>query len=288
MIRGVSNRIVCLDFSRDHLSFVEVVDKTVSAWGIQPLPAGILFNGDPVDSAELGDLARRFLLTLGVKGKRTRMAMPDEATVSRHLVMPRMPRRDLVQAMRFTAEQHIPFPINRACWSWDVVETVPDGIRVFLVAAWRDVVERYAEVARFAGLQPELLEPRSVAVARSLAQDRALLVDEDARGIHLTLFIDGQPMLVDQQPLEATAGGRRDAMDKLLHRAFRYQSSVPGASARMAPVLLAGELEFGELDLPVPGRPVTEVLNGHLPSVPLGFHAGKYLANLGLSMRSSR
>lgn len=287
-IRRRSTRTVCLDFSRDHLSAVEVVDGTISAWETWPLPPGILFNGDPVDSPSLGDLVRRCLPSIGVQGKQVRMAMPDEATVSRHLVMPRMPRRELVQAMRFTAEQHIPFPIGRARYSWDVVEMLPEGIRVYLVAAWRDVVDRYAEVARIAGLQPEVLEPRSVAVARALDQDRALLVDTGANSLYLTLFIDGQPMLVDEQPLEGTAGDRREAMDRLLHRAFRYQSMVPGEDVRMAPVLLAGELELAEFELPISGRPVTQVLNGHMPPPPPGFHAGKYLANLGLAMRSSR
>lgn len=283
-----SRRIVCLDFSRDHLSVVQVVDGTISVWGSRPLPRGMLVNGDPVDPAPLSDLVRQCLPSADNGAMRARMAIPDEATVSRHLVMPLMPLRELAQAMRFTAEQHIPFPIGRASCSWDVVATTPEGIRVYLVAAWRDVVDRYAAVARLAGLQPEVLEPRSVAVGRALDQDRALLVDLRADSLHLTLFVDGQPMLVDEQPLEATGRDPREAMDRLLHRAFRYQSTAPGGAARMAPVLLAGELESGELELPVPGRPVTQVLNGHLPAAPPGFQAGRFLANLGLAMRSSR
>jgi hypothetical protein len=40
------------------------------------------------------------------------------------------------------------------------------------------------------------------------------------------------------------------------------------------------------VSLPVPGRPVSDVLNGQLPTAPRGFRPGAYLANLGLSMRS--
>jgi len=56
----------------------------------------------------------------------------------------------------------------------------------------------------------------------------------------------------------------------------------------LAPILLAGDLEYADLPLPVAGRPVSEVLNGQLPHSPEGFRPGAYLANLGLSMRRPR
>jgi len=63
---------------------------------------------------------------------------------------------------------------------------------------------------------------------------------------------------------------------------------VTEPGSRMAPVLLAGDLELVQVQLPVGGRSVGEVLNGQLPQKPPGFRAGAYLANLGLSIRASR
>src|SRR5260370_35438082 len=117
------------------------------------------------------------------------MARPDEATVSRQIPLPPMPNRDLVKAMHFAAEKHIPFSIDRARWSWDVIERNRNGVTVYLVAAWRDVVDRYAEVARGAGLVPEGLEPRAVAVARSLAQDHGLVLHAGGRRLPVTLLM---------------------------------------------------------------------------------------------------
>lgn len=280
--------IVCLDFGRDRLSALEVVDGAATRWTAHPLNDDVLHNGSPSDTSTLGAIVRDTLLAAGIQAPRAWIAVPDEATVSRLLVLPRMSRRDLVRAMHYAAEKHVPFPIDRARWSWDVIERSGDQITVYLVATWRDVVDQYAEVARFAGLEPEVLEPRAVAVARALDQERAVLVDAGPRRVHVTLVVGGQPVFIDQTATGTAPTELREAVDRLLQRAYRHQSTVTEPGSRMAPVLLAGDLELVQVQLPVGGRSVGEVLNGQLPQTPPGFRAGAYLANLGLSIRASR
>jgi type IV pilus assembly protein PilM len=276
--------IVCVDFGRDRLSLLEVAEGTVTRWITRPLPEDALRNGDPILPVYVGEAVRQSMVRAGMTARRVRIALPDEATVSRQITLPAMPRRDLVKAVHFAAEHHIPFSIDRARWAWDVVEQDRSTISLYLVATWRDLVDRYAEMAAAAGLEPELLEPRAIAMARALDQDQALVLDAGDNRLHVTLLVGGQPILVDEVAVNATSD-ERDALDRLLQRAYRHQSAVAGTPGRLAPVLLAGELEYADLELPVPGRPVSEVLNGQLPLAPQGFRPGAYLANLGLSMR---
>jgi len=286
---GTASRpIVCLDFGRDRLSAIELVEGSVVRWAARPLAEGSLQNGDPVHPAAMGGAVHRMLERSGMQARQARMALPDEATVSRQIILPVMPRRDLVRAMHFAAERHLPFPVARARWSWDVIERTPERLVLYLVATWRDLAEHYAEVARAAGLVPEVLEPRALAVARAVDQERALLLDGGERRLHATLLVGGQPVFVDDVMTGSAAAERREALDRLLQHAYRYQSTAAGAPGRLAPVLLAGDLELADLELPVAGRPVSEVLNGHLPAAPSQFPAGEYLANLGLSMRAPR
>jgi Tfp pilus assembly PilM family ATPase len=277
---------VCLDFGSDQVSALEVVNGSVTRWGSRPLEEDALRNGDPTVPSIVADAVQQTLERAGIQARHTRMALPDEATVSRQLVLPPMPRRDLSRAMHFQAEKTIPFPIQRACWSWDVVDQTKEGVWVYLAAAWRDTVERFVEVARAAGLVPQVLEPRSLAVARALAQEQALLVDAGARRLQATLLVRGQPAYVDEVKLDSAVVDRREALNRLVQRAYRFQSTASALSGRLAPLLLAGELELSQVELPVGGRPVSEVLNGHLPAAPTGFRPGAHLANLGLSVRA--
>jgi Tfp pilus assembly PilM family ATPase len=281
-----SRHVVCLDLARDRMAVVELADRAVVRWFSRPLPDGALQNGAPVDPTHLGGMLRQSLALAGVEGRRARIALPDEAAVSRQIKLPPMPKRDLVRTMRYEAERHVPFPIQRARWSWDVLRRGEDEIRVYLVAAWQDVVDLYAEMARAAGLQPEVLEPRAIAVARAIGRDEALLVDASRRRVYLTLYQGGHPVLVDEMSSGADIRDRREALSRLLQRAFRHQSNTSGGSARLAPVLLAGDLETSGIELPVSGGAVSDVLNGNLPAGPRGFRAGGYLANLGLGMRT--
>jgi type IV pilus assembly protein PilM len=276
----------CLDFGRDQVAVLEVTEGAVTAWATHRVPDGLIRNGDPTEPAVLAQVLGRALAAAGISARRARMTLPDDAAVSRHIRLPAMSNRDLARAIHYEAERHLPIRIDRACWSWDVVERSRSHIHVYLVAAWRDVVQHHAEVVRHAGLEPEVLEPRSVAVARAVNQERALLVDASAKRLHLTLVVGGQPVFTDEQDSGEDETERKEALDRLLQRAFRYQTTA--GSPRMAPVLLAGGLEDADLSLPVPGGAVSSLLNGHLPNAPDRFHAASYLANLGLAMRSGR
>jgi Tfp pilus assembly PilM family ATPase len=280
--------VVCLDFGRDRLTAVQVSDGAVTHWISRPLPSDALRSGDPILPGYVADAVRQAMERANMAAKRVRIALPDEATVSRQVTLPPMAGRDLARAMHFVAEKHIPFSIDRARWAWDVVGQSREGTTVYLVATWRDVVDRFAEVATAAGLQPEVLEPRAIAVARAVDQDQALVLDAGVTRLHATLVVTGQPTFVDEVVVGSVVPDEREALDRLLQRAYRHQSTIAGSPGRMAPVLLAGELEDADLPLPVAGRPVSEALNGHLPRSPQGFRPGAYLANLGLSLWRAR
>ncbi len=287
LVRG-RQPMVCLDFSRDQLSAVEVVNGAITRWTSRPLPDDALRNGDPILPGFVAEAVRQALARASITARNVRIALPDEATVSRQVTLPPMPRRELVRAMHFVAEKHIPFSIERARWGWDVIHSGREGTTVYLVATWRDVVDRFAEVARTAGLEPEVLEPRAVAVGRALDQEQALVLDAGERRLHAMLLITGQPTYVDEVLVGSVVQDQREALDRLLQRAYRHQSTAGGSPGRLAPVLLAGRLEDADVRLPVVGRAVSDVLNGQLPSAPRGFRPGAYLANLGLSMRGAR
>jgi type IV pilus assembly PilM-like protein len=283
MTRG--GPLVCLDFSLNRLCVIEVADGQVPRWTVQPLAPGSLRGGDPADVAALAEGVRWTLRQAGISARRARIALSDDAAVVRVVELPRMPRRHLKGALRYLSEQQTPFPPGQANLAWDVLERRGDMQRVYLSAAWTDVVQRLAETARAAGLEPEVMEPRSLAVGRAVGTEQAIVVDAAEMQVRLTYVARAQAPFIDEALL--TPNAEWEAVNRLLGRALRTQGSAPPL------VLLAGDLEPAAdrreaAALIVRARAASETLNGHGPTRPPGMPAGALLGPIGLAMRGSR
>lgn len=281
-MRLLRRPMVCLDIALERMCAIEVAGDEVTRWMCERLDSRSMQGGDPADPPALAASLRNALDASGITGRRARISISDESVVTRIIKLPHMPRRHLPAAMRFAAERELPFLLDRAYYDWDVIGEDRTGTTILLVASWRDIVDRMVEVVTLAGLSPESVEPRSLAVARVLNLKRAVLLDAEGLNLYMTLYLDSQAPYFEQAPIGADGGDWRTALEILLDRAIRHQNrdSRPGGPA---PVLVAGELEQAALKLPVQATAASSALNGHGPMRPVGLPSGRLLAPLGLA-----
>jgi type IV pilus assembly protein PilM len=137
-----------------------------------PLSPGILRDGEVTDTEALAE-ALRELFREHKLGKRVRLGLATHRVVVRTIDLPPLDdAKQLAAAVRFQAQDHIPMPLDQAVLahqSLGVVDTA-DGprTRVVLVAARRDVVERFHAAARKAGLRPVGIDLAAFAMIRAL------------------------------------------------------------------------------------------------------------------------
>jgi type IV pilus assembly protein PilM len=137
-----------------------------------PLSPGILRDGEVTDTEALAE-ALRELFREHKLGKRVRLGLATHRVVVRTIDLPPLDdAKQLAAAVRFQAQDHIPMPLDQAVLahqSLGVVDTA-DGprTRVVLVAARRDVVERFHAAARKAGLRPVGIDLAALAMIRAL------------------------------------------------------------------------------------------------------------------------
>jgi Type IV pilus assembly protein PilM len=277
-----SSSFVCLDFSLDRLAAVEVAEGRVVKWTVQPLVAGSLRGGDPIDTEQLAGELKSALARAGITARKARIAISDDAAVVRVISVPRMPKRHLGSAIRFLSEQETPFPAGRASLAWHVIERGQNTTRIYLAAAWKDVVQRLADAVRAAGLEPEVIEPRSLAVNRAIGRDDAIIIDAGEMVARLTYVSRTETPFADQVPV--LGDGKWGAANLMLERALRsHRGTVPN-------VLLAGDFEAAASSpeaalLSVSAHTASAALNGHGPARPAGMPGGALLGPLGLAVR---
>lgn len=279
-----SGGLVCVDLGMGRLTALEVRQGTITRWAGEDLPAGALRQGDPTDPETLGLRLEQLLSRAGVESRTARLTLSDEAAVIRYVQLPSLPPRHLRRAMVYAAERELPLPLDRARWSWDVVSRGPAGVTVCLVGAWTDVVERVIAVGTWAGLKVEVVEPRSLAIARVLEMQDALLVEAWPPHLQTTLIASGKSPhvqhaagVVDREPWDVAYG--------LVARQMLARDAA-GGSSEMPPVLLGGQMAELSGPLLTSARDAGSALNGHPPLRPPDFPASSYLPHLGLAMRT--
>lgn len=272
---------LCIDFGFDRLAILEMNAEEVTGWAVTDLPPHLVRNGDAVEAVQLAALIKETAKKAGLSAVRARFTIPDEAAVFRLVDLPAMPRRHLGRALAYMVDKEVPLPLDRIRWDWDILEQTDIGYRICVVAAWHDVIERIQQVAALAGLEVELVEPRSLAIARVLDVDRVIVFDASRARVQVLVLRRGVIPFVDQAPLPADPKTCALTLERLLRRGYKSEEDATIKS----PILLAGELE--ELFLPVsmPTIPASQILNGHPPRRASGMPSGRLLANLGMAMR---
>ena len=141
-----------------------------------PLPPEALHDGKVLQPPAVQHYLARLMRVLKLRRTEVRLVLSDSACVTRFLAYPRMPPRDLEQSLRLESARELPMSPDSAYLGWETVESEGGQHRIFLVGAWRDIVNGYLEAVEGLG-RPQIVEPRSVALARAVGLSDAVLVD---------------------------------------------------------------------------------------------------------------
>jgi type IV pilus assembly protein PilM len=170
-----SPAVVGLDLDPSYLAAAEVhVNGSISVRraAVAPLRPGVLRDGEVSDSAALTEAIRAMWAEHKLPD-RVRLGIANQRIVVRTLDLPPLTdHKAIASAVRVEAPDHIPMPMDEAVLdfhSLGMVET-PSGprTRVVVVAVRREMVERYAEAVRAAGLKLEGIDLSAFALVRAL------------------------------------------------------------------------------------------------------------------------
>ncbi|MEE8449944.1 MAG: type IV pilus assembly protein PilM [Thermodesulfobacteriota bacterium] len=151
--------LIGLDIGSSAVKMVELRDSKqgyfLNKFGLQPLPADVVVEGEVVDSAPVVEAIRKLRSQLGIGGKDVAASITCKWAVIKKISLPPMADFELEEQILYEAEQHVPFDIEEVYLDYQRVEEIsPDKeeMEVLLVAAKREFVERHRGVLREAGL----------------------------------------------------------------------------------------------------------------------------------------
>ena len=171
-----SKKLIGLKIGASQIAAAHVVNngapEVVEAFR-EPLEPGLVVSGEIRDPDGLGDALKRFFelhklpkrgVRLGVSNNRIGVRVFEIEGVT--------DAQQLENAIRFRAEEVLPIPLDEAVLDYVVLdESERDGTlwkRILLVVAYREVVDRYLQACRRAGIQVIGIDLEAFALLRSL------------------------------------------------------------------------------------------------------------------------
>jgi type IV pilus assembly protein PilM len=142
----------------------------------EPLDPGVVVAGEIRDPEALAGALKRFFELHKLPKKGVRLGLSNNRIGVRVFQIEGVSdERQLENAIRFRAEEVLPIPLDEAVLDYVVLDesALEDGTpvkRILLVVAYRDVVERYLQACRGAGLEVVGIDLEAFALLRSLAE----------------------------------------------------------------------------------------------------------------------
>ena len=207
-ISDFSIKFAKLKFSRERYQ--------MSSFGEYELPGDVISQGEVKNKEKLSEYLRK--IKEHVQGEPLKtpyviVSLPEEKAFLEIIQLPMMKEEEVEQAIRFEAENFIPYPIDTVYLDYGIVSPVKnrgEHLDVLVVALQKYLIDSYLEVLKNAQLKPLALELESLALARALVQDYAT---------------DAPILLMD-------LGATRLSVNVFAGRSIRFTSSIPVSSSQ--------------------------------------------------------
>lgn len=159
-----------LEVGASSLKLVELSGQppTLRALAFRPLSPGVVVEGVVIEPQALAQEIRELLAEARTRKRYVVSAVPNSSVILRTLQVPKMPPKEMEEAIRWEAERYIPFPIDEVVLDFaplDPLAEVPEGeqVEVMVAAARQEAVASLIEALRGAGLIPVVLDVKPFA-----------------------------------------------------------------------------------------------------------------------------
>lgn len=143
-------------------------------------------------SAQIADILKQMLYRAGIKTKQAVMSLPAYSTFLALIKIADLPgtEQELEQRIQIEAKKYVPVPLSEVTLGWTKLKK-----DILLIAVPKDIVNRYAQIAKQADLELKAMEAEHFALARSLAgfeKDTVMIIDAGSRSTNVSLVEQGK------------------------------------------------------------------------------------------------
>jgi len=201
MVFGKKDTIVGLDIGSRSLKAAEITEskrgRELKRFGMTDIPHGAIEDGTINDPEAVAESIRQLFKGYGIKERNVAISIGGYSVIVKKIAVQTMDEAQLQETIHFEAEQYIPFDISDVNLDFQILgsnETNPNQMNVFLVAAKKEMVDDYFNLANLAGLNPCIIDVEAFALQNSFeagydpGDDNIALIDIGASKTSLNIL----------------------------------------------------------------------------------------------------
>ncbi|MCW7754743.1 pilus assembly protein PilM [Desulfobotulus sp. H1] len=240
MLFGKTNHLVGLDIGSAMVKAAELVETkkgmVLRRFGALALKAGAIEDGIIKDPEHVAAVIRELFSLYQLRNDRVALSIGGYSAIIKKISMPVMEEDALQKSILVEAEQYIPFDIQDIRMDFQVMGENPQNpnqLNVLLVAAKKDLVTQYVEVAELAGLTPAVVDVDALAVqniyefVHGISSEEVVLLNVGAAKMSLNIVKEGDSIFMRDVSL-----GSRQIDSRI--RSFTGCSEEEAESLKMA------------------------------------------------------
>ncbi len=254
-----------------------------------PLEPGLVHDGVVTDTATVSRRIAELMSAQGINEKKVVVSISGIHSIYRTVNIPKLPKNLLDEAARREAERVMPVPLNELYTSWQAISMSDIETTLCIVGLPRNTVDAMLDTLRQAGLQPEAMDIRPLALARVADERDAIIINVRQTGFDIVVMVDGIPELLRSLPFPASAASVPDKISEVkeeLERtvAFHNSSHKENPITNYTAAFVSGELGemlAGTIEYRV--KPLPQLL-----SYTDSLNTSEYATNIGLALKLMR
>jgi type IV pilus assembly protein PilM len=146
--------------------------KYLSSASVPSLTKGVL-SESPFDHQEIAKVINKLVIDAKITTNNVSIALPENRVYTKVIDMPTLSEKELSGAIYWEAEQYIPAPLETMSLDWSILRKPKNNdpinkMQVLLVAAPKQLINRYQAVLELAGLTVVSIETEVLSVVRSM------------------------------------------------------------------------------------------------------------------------
>jgi type IV pilus assembly protein PilM len=176
-----------VDFGTSSLKIIHVQGKTVKVAAIADL------EEHRHDADALGRKLDAFIMGLGLRGRSAVVNTPGSHTFIRTAMFPRMPVKELKEALMWEVKRQMPYPLEDAVFDYVTTES-GNQVAVTFAACEKSYAEGHLAPLRVAGLQVAAVDINPLCIMRTLKTSTAgnvVVVDVGAMSTEIHIIKNG-------------------------------------------------------------------------------------------------